>query len=434
MGVPLPFEDARTMNHDHELECAVLGDLIHEEDGEALLRLMREDFTLGEHRALFEALRSMAEHSEPWGDWLLVNEYVKLHGIVGIANDCFARLAEVVHAGRHNLRARCRVLRELQSRRLVAEFRTRGPWDEGPERLAAMSAELYARIEMIAWGSATELDFLATALEPPRMLPTRLLDLDTVCGGIGPKDFVVLGARPSVGKSALALSCALKIADQGFRVRYLSLEQSAAAQIWRAIAHLERVNGTVIRREPGAWKETILRGYETLTRLPLKIVDQQDWSIGAIMREAQEPCDLLIVDYLQQITCDARTEYERVTQAASALKDITRRRGVPVLACAQIGRAAARDKRPPTMADLKSSGQIEQDADQVWLLHREADKNGRPSGNVAKLIVDKNRDGDTGSMVLAMFPDQYRFENAAHGGYQGPSNADLIAGHGWGDD
>lgn len=402
------------MNHNHDLERQVLSTMILGTPTECWRRLRPDDFTFSHHATIFLVTCRLldAGYTQP-GIQTVLTACEDLKADVTVQEIAGALSFEPV-----NFEAACRALRRLNQSRLVS--RSRVAENHDPGAFMEASEALGRAIRDLAWDQQQSDDFLAVAFDRHERLRTGLESLDRLAGGIGPQEYVVVGARPSVGKSAMALTVALNAADMGLRVLFVSLEQTVHAQTWRALAHLERWESSEPKHDPRKWETTILRGHETLTAMPLKIVSPSDWSLGAVSAEAfrakeKDGLDLVIVDYLQLVQLDARTEYERVTRVASGLKHLTRKLNCPLIACAQVRRPESGSNRKPTMNDLKSSGQIEQDADQVWLLHRDYDETGTVRGREALVIVDKNREGQTGTVALEFTPHQYRFSDKSFG-------------------
>ncbi len=259
-------------------------------------------------------------------------------------------------------------------------------------------------------------------------------ELDEVLGKLRPKEMIVLAARPGMGKTAVALSYALGAAQSGFGTMYVSLEMSGTELAARMVSDLsfdgyKGVPYSAVRdgNLNEIDKRRIWRSRNLLANMPLKVVDAGKLTTGRlsmmVMRtkrkmEAQgQTLDLVIVDYLQLLSADGATRsmYEKISEISMALKAIAKTQGVAVLALAQLSREV--EKRPdkrPQLSDLRDSGQIEQDADGVVFLVRQAYylKQEEPEQNDAQystwlhtyekakmqieFIVAKRRNGETG--------------------------------------
>ena len=265
-------------------------------------------------------------------------------------------------------------------------------------------------------------------------IATGFPDLDKLLGGgLQRSDLVIVAARPSLGKSTLAFNIARYAAEQLARVAVFSLEMSAEQIGIRLVAseadvdsHRMRV-GLLNSQEEQREHDAI--GY--LSGLPIYI-DETPFQRIVEMRSKitrlhnEEPIDLLIVDYIQLITGSSGRSENRVMdmgEISRSLKSIARELDIPVLALSQLSRAPEqRQNHRPILSDLRESGSIEQDADVVAFIYRE-DKHvkreewekRRPSdpypANIAELIVEKHRNGPTGSVHLYFRDDVVRFES-----------------------
>lgn len=402
------------MNHDHGLEREVLASLLFCGDTppDGYDRLIPDDFTLPEHAIVFRTLLTLWNESDAPPSLAAIVERARQGGEL-VTPEQVARIAEAVGTQDATFRSRCMTLRTLLCRRRLAAIRAVSVSD--PEEHARRIEQVVAEVRSLAWTDdrleLSALDALIAGLtDHERRIPTGFADLDLVVVGMGPGELIVVGARPSVGKSAFTLGLALNVAANGLPVLYASLEQSRTAQLWRAAAIITRTDALAIKNRPQDHQAELVQASEALTRLPLRVVEPP-WELAGLERLIAEDVRkrgtrVVVVDYLQLVRVETKTEYERVTRVASALKHLARRLSVPLVVCAQVGRSGAQGR--PSMSQLKGSGQIEQDADQVWLLHRDADKDGRLL-NDALVIVDKNRDGGTGVVLMDFFAGQTRF-------------------------
>ena len=265
-------------------------------------------------------------------------------------------------------------------------------------------------------------------------IATGFPDLDKLLGGgLQRSDLIIVAARPSLGKSTLAFNIARYAAEQLARVAVFSLEMSAEQIGIRLVANEADVDSHKMRvgilRDEEVQREHDAIGY--LSGLPIYI-DETPFQRIVEMRSKitrlhnEEPIDLLIVDYIQLITGSSGRSENRVMdmgEISRSLKSIARELDIPVLALSQLSRAPEqRQNHRPILSDLRESGSIEQDADVVAFIYRE-DKHvtrvewekRRPSdpypANIAELIVEKHRNGPTGSVHLYFRDDVVRFES-----------------------
>ncbi len=265
-------------------------------------------------------------------------------------------------------------------------------------------------------------------------VPTGFPGIDELLGGgMQRSDMIVLAARPSLGKSALAFNIARHAAGIGSIIGIFSLEMGRENIGMRLLASEANINSTRLRM--GLLRESeersLLDAIGMLSDLPIYIDDTPVQGIvemrGKARRlQAERGLDLLIVDYLQLISGGGRTENraQEMGEISRSLKGLARDLDVPVLACSQLSRAI--EQRPthrPMLSDLRESGSIEQDADVVAFIHRE-DKyvtrdeweRRNPTSeypqNVAEIVVSKHRNGPLGVVPLDFQEDFARFKSA----------------------
>lgn len=249
----------------------------------------------------------------------------------------------------------------------------------------------------------------------PDTILTGLHDLDEVTGGIMRGEEVIIASRPSMGKSCLARQIAVNAVMNGTRVGFISNEESSAKIGRNMLSSVGRIDSQKLRRPQTIaateWR-SITDGISTLAACPLFVCDKagtiNDVLAASSLMVARHGCEVIIIDYLQRIGGSrGRSEYERVSEASMAVSNQIRELNVAGIVTAQLNRGTeSRDDKHPCMADLRSSGQIEQDADGVILLYREdyyratdPDRKTEPLDNIAELIIGKWRDGVRGGTV-----------------------------------
>jgi replicative DNA helicase len=257
-------------------------------------------------------------------------------------------------------------------------------------------------------------------------LDTGYEALDALTGGMRPGQLIIIAARPGLGKSAFSTNVAENVASQGGKVLIVSMEMSAieiGQRLLSAHGHIafhHLTNNQMTNGERTRLTETS----SELAALPIRIDDQSQRTVTEIAAQCRrmkrrEGLDLLIVDYLTLITPenDRDQREEQVAKIARRLKTLAREIGIPVLCLAQLNREVAKgnDNRPQ-LHHLRSSGAIEQDADQVWFVHREEYYETNPAEkqrlkHQAEIIVSKARNGRQGTAELYWEPKWGRFEN-----------------------
>ena len=266
-------------------------------------------------------------------------------------------------------------------------------------------------------------------------VPTGLTDLDDRLGGLHNQDLVIIGGRPSMGKTALATNIAFhaakNIQDKGLKssVAFFSLEMSSEQLSTRILSEQSRIKSNDIRRGKISEEQfdKFIETSKNISELPLYIDETPAISIAAISNRARRikrlfGCELVVVDYIQlmkatNIRNDGRVQ--EISEITQGLKAIAKELNVPVLAVSQLSRAVEqRDDKKPQLSDLRESGSIEQDADVVMFVYREAyyleRKEPRPAtvehaewqakmndiSNLAEIMISKQRHGPTGNIKV----------------------------------
>lgn len=245
-----------------------------------------------------------------------------------------------------------------------------------------------------------------------RGIPTGFKDLDNILSGLQKSDLIILAARPSVGKTTLALDIArMSAVLHNKSVGIFSLEMSSQQLVDRMLSAQSRVNAWNLRtgrlstdKEFSQLRDSL----DELSKAKIYIDDQAGNSIvrmKAISRrlKAEKGLDLIVVDYLQLMTTSKSHDsmVNQVTEISRSLKSLAKELDVPVLALSQLSRAVESRGGRPRLSDLRDSGSIEQDADVVMFIHRE-DK-GRDESektNIAEILIEKHRNGPTGKIEL----------------------------------
>lgn len=264
-------------------------------------------------------------------------------------------------------------------------------------------------------GEAWErLDRLHNAKGELRGVPTGFPELDNKLSGLQKSDLIILAARPSMGKTSLALDIARLTATlHNVAVGIFSLEMSAQQLVDRMLAAESRVDAWKLRTGRLSTDEEFgkLRdGLDKLAKAPIFIDDQAGNNVlkmRSVARrlKSEKGLGLLIVDYLQLMSPTSTrahdTEVQQVTDISRSLKGLARELDVPVLALSQLSRAIESRGGRPRLSDLRSSGSLEQDADVVMFIHRE-DKYKETSDkpNIAEIMIEKHRNGPTGKVEL----------------------------------
>lgn len=259
---------------------------------------------------------------------------------------------------------------------------------------------------------------------------TGFTDLNSLLGGFQKSDLVLLAARPSMGKTALAVNLAVNAAKAGKKVAMFSLEMSKTQIGQRILASFAQMNlSSLFKGElEGQDLVNLITASNELSKYSLHIDDTAAISLIELKAKLrrlkmEEGLDLVVVDYLQLMTTGERVEnrVQEISQISRGLKAIAKELDVPVLALSQLSRALEQrpDKRPK-LSDLRESGAIEQDADIVMFLYRDYVYNKETENpNLAEVIVSKHRNGPIG-VVNLIWKDEYtRFFDVSNKAYEG---------------
>ncbi|MEY4747081.1 MAG: hypothetical protein RLZZ416_130 [Candidatus Parcubacteria bacterium] len=274
-----------------------------------------------------------------------------------------------------------------------------------------------------------------------RGIPTGFPQLDNLLAGFQKSDLVILAARPSIGKTALALDIARQTATKhGTAVGIFSLEMSSQQLVDRMLAAQAGVNSWRLRtgkiRSEDEF-ERLQQGMGILSEAPIFIDDKASTTVLAMRSVArrlkmEKDLGLVIVDYLQLITPTSSRAgdnlVQQITEISRSLKAMARELEVPVLALSQLSRAVEQRRGRPRLSDLRDSGSIEQDADVVMFIHRDDKMNensDRPG--IAEILVEKHRNGPVGKVELRFDEEKTTFisiDKSDFGDYTPETNVD----------
>ena len=251
-------------------------------------------------------------------------------------------------------------------------------------------------------------------------IPTGFSYLDKVLGGgFHRSDFIVIGARPAMGKTSFALNVARNIAMKNRKVLFFSLEMSKEQLAQRIISTEARIISNKLRTgdiTDSDWEKLGL-ALQNLVNCELYFDDQANINVNEMKARAlrMKDVDCIVIDYLQLMSGTKRSEnrVNEVSEITRGLKMMAKDLNIPVVTCSQLSRGVAKNSNDhrPQMTDLRESGTIEQDADIVLMLHREdyyknnEEDSDTESANIAEVIVGKNRHGSTETVKVAWNPE-----------------------------
>ena len=267
-----------------------------------------------------------------------------------------------------------------------------------------------------------------------RGIPTGFAALDDKLSGLQKSDLIILAARPSMGKTSLALDIARQTAvNHGTPVGIFSLEMSSQQLVDRMLSAQSNVDAWKMRTGKLSRQDdfnAIREGLDKLSKAPIFIDDQPGNNIlkmRSIARrlKSEHGLGLIIVDYLQLMVPSGNGKHsdnlvQQVTEISHSLKNLARELDVPVLALSQLSRAVEQRGGRPRMSDLRDSGSIEQDADIIMMIHREDKyKDESERTNIAEILIEKHRNGETGKVDLFFNDKKATFQNMDKSQYGG---------------
>jgi replicative DNA helicase len=440
-------KDLRIPPQDIEAEQSVLGALMIDKNAIAAVAdlLSPADFYKKSHSLIYEAFLRLWENREPIDILSVTAELKKLGQLQEIGGSSYlAELVNSVPTASHVshyakivkeksvLRDLINASTEIAENAFAAEEELEDFLDQVEQKIFSISQkslvrnfspiredlkEAYERIERLHQGEGDRL----------RGAPTGFTGLDDILSGLQRADFIIVGARPSFGKTAFVLDIARYLAvTKGEAVGFFSLEMSREQVIDRLIAAEAQVDLWKLRTgrlRDDLEFEMIQTAFDRLHQAPLFIDDTPSPTVIQIRSMArrllaeQGKLGLLVIDYLQLI--QPRRHYEsmvhQVTEVSRGLKSLARELDVPLLVVSQLSRAVdQREVKIPRLSDLRESGSIEQDADVVMFLypkHREKMNVSPEEQNIVEVIVAKHRNGPLGSVELYFDRQKVSFRN-----------------------
>lgn len=445
---PVRTERYRVPPQDIESEQALLGAIMLKPSGvdEIIDVITPSSFYVDKHRIIFEAVIDLSEKNEPI-DLLSLSTKLKERKVLDKIGGAsyLSEMAEMVPSAA-NLKYYASIVEKKSAlRNLITsaeEVLEMGyEEDEDIDEIFDKAEKKIFNIKNVSLkqtfislkeslGEAWErLDMLHKSKEAVRGVQTGFPDLDAKLAGFQKSDLIILAARPSMGKTTLALDIARQTATKyGNAVGVFSLEMSTQQLVDRMLASEARVDSWKLRTGKISNDDEFLRirdGLDRLSHAPIYINDEPGNNITkmrALARrlKSQHDLKLIVVDYLQLMVPTKHSDslVQQVTEISRSLKGLARELDVPVLALSQLSRAVEQRRGEPRLSDLRDSGSIEQDADVVLFIHREdkfMDESDKP--NIAKIIIAKHRNGPVGSIELFFDEQRVTFNSIEKGDF-----------------
>ncbi|MGC9291717.1 MAG: replicative DNA helicase [Acidobacteriaceae bacterium] len=449
-GLPASVDAERTI-----LGAILLDNAAYSEAAE---RLMAEDFSLDSHRKIFSRMGELVDAGRAVDIITLSEELDRRRELESIGHRAYLFSLTENLPRRLSIEDYVRIVKDKSMLRqlmgICSTALTRAS-DQGEDALEVLNATESALLEVsergitqgfssipeIVRSSFGSIDNLYKEGREVTGLATHYEEFDHMTSGLQPSELFILAARPSMGKTALAINIAQNAAVRGGKVvGIFSLEMSKEALLRRLLASQALVNmrniqtGFLTRED----RDKLVSGLAQLAEARIFIDDTPSISLAEMrakarrLRQQEGQLDLLVIDYLQLMsggtTGPNNRRFENRTQEVSAvsrgLKALAKELRVPVMALSQLSRASEQrggDKKP-MLSDLRESGSIEQDADIVAFIHRDSYYNREDNGEEdpstkgkAEIIIAKQRNGPTGSVALFYLAEFTRFENPFKG-------------------
>ena len=441
---PLELKD-KIPPHNNDAEMATLGALLLDSEalGVVLKYLRADDFYKLAHQKIFTAIVGLFNEGKGV-DLLTLSDELRSEGSLESAGGTayVSSLTSVVPTSA-NVEYYAKIVQENSIRRLLLKIAGemvasahddsldgRAVIEEAEKKIFAVTDSQqkgqYRVARDIVPEAISAIEKLYHRKESYTGVPTGFSELDNMTSGFQNSEFIIIGARPSIGKTALALTMAANMSIKNkIPVGFFTLEMSEMALMNRLIASESRISSTNLRSgmlKPNDFHnltEAAGRIYEA----PLYIDDTPNMKLLDLRAQARrmltkEGVKIIFIDYIGLIEPESKSNvprHEQVAEISRSLKSLAREMDVPIVCLSQVGRQS--EGKAPSLADLRESGSIEQDADVVMFLHREKDpgqSDGQSSGPInipTELIIAKQRNGPIGTVPIIFVPKYTRFEN-----------------------
>lgn len=426
--------DARIPPQNIEAERALLGSILLKPDGihEVTDLISADSFYVEKHRAIFRAMLDLVSSASPIDLLSTANRLKEVSDLDRVGgNSYLAELVSIVPTSA-NLKYYAEIVQKKSMMRALIEASSdigELGYDEAQdidellnnaekriyEVTSTPTLRKFVAIRDTLGEAWERFDNLHKGETETRGIPTGFTALDNMLAGFQRSDLIILAARPSMGKTALALDIARQTAiKHGTPVGIFSLEMSSQQLVDRMLAAEARVDAWKLRTGKITSDEEFERIRDAMGRLakaPIHIDDAPATNALGMRSAArrlkrESGIGLLIVDYLQLMTpTSTRSQdslVQQVTEISRSLKTLARELDVPVLALSQLSRAIEQRRGRPRLSDLRDSGSIEQDADVVIFIHNEDryNDNKEERSNVTEILIEKHRNGPTGKIDL----------------------------------
>ena len=434
----------RVLPHSVEAEQSVIGSMIMDRDAimTASEVITSEDFYQSQYGVLFDAMLELYNEGKPV-DLVTLQERLREKDVppeissMEFAKDLLTAVPTSVNVGHYAkiVKEKAMLRRLIKMNEDIANtcYLDKEPVEEIMEDTEKQLFQLlqtrtggdYVPIRQVVLNALETIEKASQTKGTVTGIPTGFVDLDYKTSGLQPSDFILVAARPSMGKTAFVLNMAQYMAFRKDKsVAIFSLEMSKEQLVNRLFSLESKVDSQKIRTgslEDEDWAK-LIEGAGVIGNSRLIIDDTPGISISELRSKCrkfklEQGLDIIIIDYLQLMSGSGRggdSRQQEISDISRALKGVARELNVPVVALSQLSRAVEkRDDKRPMLSDLRESGAIEQDADVVMFIYRDDYYNkDTENKNMAEIIIAKQRNGPIGTVNLVWMPEYTRFVNA----------------------
>lgn len=437
-----PTYGSRTVPQSIEAEQSVLGGILidNEAINLALEKLRAEDFYRNSHAAIFAAMTSLTDKHEPI-DVITLSQELRSMGALEQAGgmESLTRLAQMVPSAANvgyyarevkEMSLRRRMIREASEiieRSFDLQEDVESFLDGAEQRVLGVSENrikpAFSKVGDVVQDSIRLVEKLYDQKQLVTGVDTGFEDLNRLTAGFQPSELIIVAARPSMGKTALALCIAQNVGIRtGQAVAVFSLEMAKEQLVLRMLCSEARVDNSRVRT--GHLHENdfpkLVEAASRIAEAPIFLDDTAAISVTELRAKArrlhrEHPLGMVVVDYLQLMRSPSYSDSreQEIADISRSLKALSKELHVPVVALSQLNRSVeSRNDKHPMMSDLRESGAIEQDADLILFIYRdEVYNDASPDKGVAEIIISKQRSGPTGTVRLAFAAEFTRFDS-----------------------
>lgn len=432
----------RIMPNSLEAEQSVVGSMIMDKEAIviAIEMLLQEDFYYQQNGLLFQAMVELYNAGEPV-DLVTLQDKLKAMSVpeeisslefvkdlvTAVPTSANVKFYAQIVKDKSVLRRLIKVTEEIQNKCYLGQGELEDILADTEKNIFHLLQNRgggdYVPIKEVVLNVLEKIELASKTQGNVTGIPTGFIDLDYKTSGLQPSDFILIAARPSMGKTALVLNIAQYIAfHENMSIAIFSLEMSKEQLVNRLFSLESRVDAQALRSgnlNDSDW-EKLIEGAGVIGRSNLIIDDTPGISISELRSKCrkyklEQDLKLVIIDYLQLMSGNGKNDsrQQEISEISRSLKGLARELNVPVIALSQLSRAV--EQRPdhrPMLSDLRESGAIEQDADVVMFIYRD-DYYNKDSDmkNIAEVNIAKQRNGPIGTVNLVWLPQYTKFAN-----------------------